>query len=336
MSACHDDGSPVLSIVIPTHQRSDLLRRCLASVIAHAPTGTEIIVVDDASPDESAQQAVAEFPGIRLIRLPSRRGFCVAANRGIQAARAPIVELLNDDTEVEPGWADAAMAWFQDPKIVAVAPLVLRHGSVTPTIDSAGDTYHWGGFAQKRGNGRALSDFPLEPREVFGASGSSAFYRRQAILDVGSFPESFGSYFEDVDLSFRLRRAGGRIVFDPRSRVWHHVGASHGCSDPALLVQQSRNEELVFWRNIPGRLLPAAFWVHLGVLAAKSWRRWREGRLIPFWRGRVQAAAQLPAVFRHRWSVHRVGTTDASVAFLDRDWVWPRDVTRRQDRPKSR
>ncbi len=323
MSAPTEAAVPQLSIVIPTHQRADLLRRCLESVTAHAPPGTEIIVVDDASPDESAACVVATFPHVQLIRLTPRRGFCVAANRGIQAARAPLVELLNDDTEVEAGWADFAMTLFQDPAVVAVAPLVLRHGDTLPRIDSAGDTYHWGGFAQKRGHGCPLADFPLEIREVFGASGSSAFYRREAILRVGGFPEFFGSYFEDVDLSFRLRRTGGRILFDPRSRVWHHVGSSYGRFDPLLLEQQSRNEELVFWRNIPLRLLPAAAWVHLAVLAAKSWRRWREGRFWPFLKGRLRAVGQLPAVVRHRLAFSRVGKADACIGFLDKGWGWP-------------
>src|SRR5438132_388418 len=81
--------------IIPSHQRADLLRACLASVRRHAPAGTEVVVVDDASPGGSVSTVAAEFPEMRGIRLPRHRGFCAAANAGIRAARRPFVELLN-------------------------------------------------------------------------------------------------------------------------------------------------------------------------------------------------------------------------------------------------
>src|SRR5262249_14386546 len=151
--------------------------------------------------------------------------------------------------------------------VAAVAPLVLKlDGRPDVRIDSAGDTYHLGGFARKRGHGQPLTGFPLQAGPVFGASASSAFYRRDILMNAGGFPASFGSYFEDVDVSFRLRWAGGRIVFEPRSRVWHRVGASHGPPDRRLAEQQSRNEERVFWRNVPARELWRAIPLHLAVL----------------------------------------------------------------------
>src|SRR5262245_26843527 len=95
-----------LAIVIPSYNRPDLLRRCLASATRHAPSGTDVLVVDDASPGRCISSTALDYPGVRVLRLAKRGGFCVAANRGIAAVSAPIVELLNDDTEVEPGWAD--------------------------------------------------------------------------------------------------------------------------------------------------------------------------------------------------------------------------------------
>src|SRR4051794_7024778 len=107
---------PPLSIVIPCHNRADLLRRCLASVVCHAPVGTEVIVVDDGPANDAVRAVAAAFPGVRLVGLLKRRGFCGAANAGIAAAKAPIIELLNDDTEVAAGWAEAALACFADPR----------------------------------------------------------------------------------------------------------------------------------------------------------------------------------------------------------------------------
>lgn len=308
MSDHESRARPALSIVIPSCRRADLLRRCLASVARHAPPDTEIIVVDDASRDAVASTTAAEFAGARVLRLAHRSGFCVAVNCGIREARAPIVELLNDDTEVEAGWADAALQAFSDPSVVAVAPLVLRRKTDgTSCIDSAGDTYHLGGFAQKRASG-AAAELSLPPAPVFGASASSAFYRRDALLRIGLFPESFGSYFEDVDVSFRLRHAGGRIVFAPQSRVWHYVHGSYGRPDRRLLEQQSRNEERVFWRNMPARLLLRAIPLHCAVLAAKACRRLLDGTMVPFLIGRLRAFAELRSLWQQRPKMTSHGT----------------------------
>src|SRR5262249_16779516 len=155
------------------------------------------------------------------------------------------------------------------------------------------------------------------PRFVFGASASSAFYRREALREVGVFPESFGSYFEDVDLSFRLHWGGYRVFFEPRSCVLHHVSASYGArTAPALLAQQSRNQELVFWRTLPGGALLRALPLPLAVLAAKAWRRWRCGELHPFLSGRLQALRQLPALGRHRRDLRRLGPPAAPESWL--------------------
>jgi GT2 family glycosyltransferase len=298
-----------LSIIIPSHNRPDLLRACLASVTRHGPGGTEVIVVDDGSAGAAVSAAASGFADVRCLRLPRQRGFCAAANAGIAAARAPVVELLNDDTEVEPGWAEAALVHFADAAVAAVAPLVLRwtgSGEAT-TIDSAGDRYFVGGVAGKRGRGRLLGPEYLHRCRVFGASGSSAFYRRDLLRRVGAFPERFGAYFEDVDLSFRLHRAGGEIVFEPASRVRHRVSASYGRPRRRLLEQQSRNEELVFWRNLPARALVRALPLHAAVLVAKAWRRWDEGGLVPFVAGRLSVLADTPALLRHRRGLSELG-----------------------------
>ncbi len=304
-----------LSIVIPSHNRADLLRLCLDSVARFAPPFTEVFVVDDGSPGAAASRAAGEFAGVKVIRHEKARGFCAAANAGIAAASAPVVELLNDDAEVTAGWADAALAWFADHRVAAVAPLVLQNDSdrfakgLPPLIDSAGDEYDPGGFARKRGHGQETGDrrqeigtlIPsssmspvsclLSPGPVWGASAAAAFYRREALKKAGGFPEHFRAYFEDVDLSFRLRRLGFEIVYEPASVVWHRVSSSYGKRPKRrVLEQQSCNEERVFWRNVRGlgrvRWLPR----HAAVLAGKAMKRLQEGTLMPWLLGRVRAA----------------------------------------------
>ena len=328
---------PGVSVVIPSHNRPDLLRLCLDSVLRHRPAHLEIVVVDDASAD-GCVSAVAAALGVPCLRLAERGGFARAANVGWRQARGPIVQLLNDDTVVAAGWAEAGVRPFADARVGAVAARVLRlpsaragsvsddllwvfgragqAGSATQPrhlaeredggaasqslldppyrgtmsrssltlpalaeVDSAGDDWLPLGLARKRQRSQR--------GPVPAAAASAAFYRRSALVAVGGFDESFGAYFEDVDLSLRLRRAGWRIVHEPSCVVWHRVSASHGQPRGDLLHQQSRNEERLFWRH-----LPAGQWWHLvplhaAVVLAKALCRVREGTLGPWLRGRL-------------------------------------------------
>jgi GT2 family glycosyltransferase len=275
---------PTLSVVIPSRFRADLLAACLRSLRGHGPEGMEIIVIDDGSPGGCISSAAAG-PMTRVIRHDLARGFCAAANTGVALARADFVQLLNDDTEVAPGWAEAALAPFADPATVAVAPLILR--AADGLIDSAGDEYDSGGFARPRGRGETPAGDWLRPCEVTAASGCAAFYRREAFLAAGGFAESFGAYFEDVDLSLRLRRAGGRIAYEPACRVVHRGGQSHGRAVGPLLARQSCNEERLFWRNTNGSLRELGR--HAAVLAGKAALRLGEGNLLPWLAGRGRA-----------------------------------------------
>ena len=239
------------------------------------------------------------FTGLITLRLDQQRGFAVAANTGIRASRGEFIETLNDDTEVQPGWANAALRCFADEAVGTVAPLVLvwPEGEI---IDSAGDRYYLGGVAGKRGHGLPLSPAFLQPCRVFGASAAAAFYRRSALERAGLFAEQFGSYFEDVDLAFRLHRAGFRAMYEPASRVLHHISASYGRTGRWLLERQSYNEERVFWRNLPAPVLRRALPRHFAVLAGKALRRLREGTLTPWLFGRLRAAWEWRDLVRQR------------------------------------
>lgn len=284
---------PRLSIVIPSYRRTDLLSHCLHSVQLCRPADSEVIVVDDGSADGCVSCTASRFSDVLVVRLPKSRGFAAAANAGIARCQGDVIEMLNDDAEVTPGWAEPALARFADPRTVAVAPLVLIHATANqarPRIDSAGDEFDSGGFARKRHHGERLSEAHLTAGPVWGVSAAAGFYRRTTLQQAGGFAESFGAYFEDVDLSMRLRERGGEIVYEPRSVVWHRVSASYGRAPSRKVIeQQSCNEERLFWRQTTPGIRLRQFPRHLAVLAGKTAKRLAEGQIMPWLSGRLKA-----------------------------------------------
>jgi O-antigen biosynthesis protein len=298
------DSMPVCSIVIPTYNGRELLRRCLASIARHRPRDPglpiEVVVADDASNDDTAEWLAKSHPDVRLVRLDRNGGFCASANAGIAAARGRFIQLLNNDTEVSPGWVEAGLAPFADDTVGSVAPLVLVR-SDPARVDSAGDSYAWIGWPTKRGHGQPTARWAARPvEEVFGASGSSAFYRAEALRLAGGLDPLFGSYYEDIDLAFRLRWAGYRCVFTPESRIYHDVSATYDHGSLALQRRMARNAELVFWSNLPSGRLVLAILPHLAFVAAQAAWRLSRGRLRPFFAGKVDAVLSWPAIRARR------------------------------------
>jgi GT2 family glycosyltransferase len=296
---------PNLSIIIPSYSRADLLAACLHSIIKNSDTiHPQIIVVDDASADHRIFMAARSFPGVEVIRLIERSGFCAAINAGLTRAQADIIQVLNDDTEVTPGWHETPLQRFHDhPQLGSIAPLVLQWTN-PGKIDSAGDGYDAGGYAYSRGRGEWLSERWLTGSEVFSAAGSAAFFRRNALRKVGGFPEDFIAYFDDIEVGFKLRQTGYTCWYEPQSRVLHHGSASLGKRPSRRLTEQlACNEERVFCRHLSSDNRWRQLTRHAVVLGAKALRRWADGTLVPFCMGRVKAWCETIRVKSGRSSI---------------------------------
>jgi GT2 family glycosyltransferase len=281
-------------VVIPTYNGRALLKRCLASLKQNRPADPsitiEIVVSDDGSTDGTSTWLAEAHPDVRLVRSHENSGFCAAANAGIAAARGHFIQLLNNDTEVARGWIEAGLSLFADPAVGSVAPLVLVR-SDSRRVDSAGDCYSVAGWPVKRGHGQPSGLFTSRPvEEVFGASGSSAFYRADVLKRLGGFDALYGSYYEDVDLAFRLRWAGYRCLFAPCCLIYHDVSASYDHKSKGLQRRMSRNAELLFWTNLPAPLLTLAILPHLVLLLTQALWRAARLRLRPFLLGKLDAA----------------------------------------------
>jgi GT2 family glycosyltransferase len=295
---------PVCSVVILTYNGRDLLARCLASIERHRPDPArlpiEVVVVDNGSSDGTSQWLRRTHPGVRLVRIETNRDFCGAANAGLEAARCPFIQLLNDDTEVTARWIEAGLAPFDDATVGSVAPLVVVRSNPA-RVDSAGDSYAWFGWPMKRGHGQSSACWSSRPDdEVFGASGSSAFYRAEALRCAGTFDTLLLSYYEDIDLAFRLRWAGYRCVYTSACVIHHDISATNDHRSPALQRRIARNAELVFWWNLPRHSLILAAIPHLAFVALQAGWRLLRGRPGPFLAGKFDAALVWRAILERR------------------------------------
>ncbi len=253
------------SIVIPSWNGRELLREYLPAVVA-AAGGGEIVVSDDGSSDGTAAWLAQSFPQIRCVRGERNRGFAPAANAGVRAAKSPVVVLLNNDVAPEPDCLAHLASWFDDPAIFGVT---LR------AFDLPQRTFATGGKLGRfrRGFWETWRNYETGAGER-GASfmlvGGFCAFRRDVFLELGGFDPVFAPYYsEDLDLSYRARKRGWRLGYEPRARLWHAPSSSvrrHSTPFRRAAVTE-RNRLLFHWRNLDaGRLAEHLLWAHLLLL----------------------------------------------------------------------
>jgi GT2 family glycosyltransferase len=262
---------PEVSIVIPVHGQWAHTAACLRSVAADpCSVGFEVIVVDDASVDETPAM-LDDTTGVAVVRLEENQGFVGAVNAGIARARGRFVVLLNNDTEVEPGWLDALVATAEaDPAVGVVgAKLVYPDGR----LQEAGGVI-WGDAS---GHNYGRDQDPDDPRysfvrDVDYCSGACLLVRAELLRLVGGLDERFRpAYYEDTDLCFAARRHGYRVVYQPAAVVRHDEGTSHGTDVTAGVKRYQEVNRAAFAQKWAGVLADHGTPDHEHVRAA-SWR----------------------------------------------------------------
>jgi GT2 family glycosyltransferase len=225
-------ADPVVSVIIPAHNQVRVTYYALcALLVAHNRTRFEVIVVDDASTDETAELETF-VSGIRVIRNDAPERFIRACNAGVAASRGTYVALLNNDTEVTLGWLDALVDVFErfDNVGLAGSKLIYPDGALQDAggiVWNSGNPWNYG----NQGN-------PWDPRFCYARqadylSGAALMTTRAVWDNVGGLSSYLEPmYFEDTDLAFKVREAGLRTWFVPSSVVYHFEGMTSG-TDPS-------------------------------------------------------------------------------------------------------
>ncbi len=219
-------------VVIPTLDARDLLLDALDSLADQSTPATGIVVVDNASTDDTAEAVARRHPEVEVVRLSSNVGFGNAVNRGFAAAgECEALVLVNNDCVCEPGFLEALLQPFDDAATGMVAGVLLR-GDERSLVDSAGIELDSTLGSWDLGWNRPLAELGAG-RAPVGPCGGAAAYRASAFREVDGFDPSFFAYWEDVDLALRLRLGGWRCAFAPGARAVHRHGATLGAASPA-------------------------------------------------------------------------------------------------------
>ncbi|HEX6349265.1 MAG TPA: glycosyltransferase family 2 protein [Candidatus Dormibacteraeota bacterium] len=230
-------------MVLVNYNGHGRLQACLEALRPQAvDAGAEVVVVDNASTDYSLQWLREQRGWLRLIASSVNLGFAAANNLAIRESKAPFLILLNTDTRPRPGALGALLAAAESSPRAAAVTAKLVFADRPSVIQNAGLLLLSDGSGGDRGTGEEDRGQFDRAEEVFGACGAAMLLRRMALTEAGLFDQTFWMYYEDLDLSWRLRLAGWRVLYEPGAVVEHeHAGTSGEWSSRfTFLVDRNR------------------------------------------------------------------------------------------------
>ena len=295
-----------VAVLIVNFNSGELLADCLRHLQRQTVQPARILIVDNASQDQSLAQALALEPRLEIIRLEQNVGFAAANNLAAhQAGAVEWLALLNPDAFPAPDWLERLLAAAQRYPASVCAGLGSRliNAYDPARLDGTGDVYHVSGLVWRRDHGKSVTAGQDTAGEIFAPCAAAALYRRTAFLAVGGFDEAYFCYFEDVDLGFRLRLLGYAFYYAPDA-VAHHAGSAiTGRHSPFSLYHGHRNLVWTWVKNMPTVWLwlygPQHLLLNLGSILGYGLRG--QGRVL--WRAKWDALCGLPQCWRQRAAV---------------------------------
>lgn len=269
--------APRVSVIVPVHGQLAHTLACLHSIALHgAKAPFEVVVVDDASPDDSAA-TLARIDGLRLLRNARNLGFIGSCNAGAAVARGKFLLFLNNDTQVTAGWLDALLDCFNDCGDCGIAGsrLVYPDGR----LQEAGGLVFADGSAWNVGRFEDRDDPRFAYRRAVDyVSGAALMIPRALFAELGGFDERYApAYSEDVDLAFAVRARGRKVIYQPASLIVHDEGISAGTDLDAGMKRHQRPNQARFvakWQAALATQPP------LGTPLARAMHWRRRGRVL--------------------------------------------------------
>lgn len=242
-----------VSIIIPNWNGQHHLDTCLSSLRKQSFTDHEVILVDNASSDDSVAFVRQNFPEVKLLVLGDNLGFTGGCNAGYANAQGDYIVLLNNDTEADEGWLAAIVQAFEQRQDVGSVTGKIMLFDQRDHFHTAGDYYRLDGLPGNRGVWQEDRGQYDRQEYVFSACGAAAAYRRTMLEEIGFLDERFFFSCEDVDMGWRAQMAGWRVLYVPTAVVYHKVKASGG--GVTASYYDGRNYLYLIWKNYPSSLL---------------------------------------------------------------------------------
>lgn len=260
------NNQPLVSIIVLNYNGQKFIKSCLDSILKTDYPDFEIIFVDNGSQDQSLEIAggiLKNHPHYQVLHTPKNLGWSGGNNFGIKKARGEAIVLLSNDTEVEKNWLkELIRVLYSDEKVGLVQ---VKSISIfdRQSLDSGKNFIDPYGFC--------YSTEPEEyPEEVFFAEGVAMAVKKEVFETIGLFDEGFTIMYDDIDLSWRSRIAGYKVMIAPRSIVYHHRGGTVGEAvikiKPEIIYLNTRNHLTSLMKNYQGQYLLRYLW---GVIAAQ-------------------------------------------------------------------
>lgn len=251
-----------VAVVILNFNGRNFLKQFLPSVIQHRGN-TKIIVADNASTDDSIHLVESEFSQqVEVIKIDHNRGYCGGYNFALDKIQADYFVLLNSDVEVTEGWIEPVIQLLKsDPLIAAAQPKILsfREKNKFEYAGAAGGYIDSFGYPFCRGRifSHAETDVGQynDTRQIFWATGACLFIKAEDFKKAGGFDESFFAHMEEIDLCWRLNRAGYKIYYSGDSKVYHVGGGTLSASNPRKTHLNFRNGLSLLVKHLPLRQL---------------------------------------------------------------------------------
>lgn len=242
---------PEVSVIIPNYNGMAYLDGVLASLEKQTMKNFEILVVDNGSSDESCAFVQEHYPQVRLVRLPQNLGFAQAVNEGVRRAKAPLVLLLNNDTEADPRFVqEMREAICRHKKAFSCSARMVQYYDRS-RLDGAGDCYCALGWAFARGKGKPVCACERE-EQIFSSCAGAAIYRKKLLIRIGWFDEAHFAYLEDLDVGYRARIYGYENWYAPRAVVYHVGSGTTGSRYNSFKTRySSRNNIYLIYKNMP-------------------------------------------------------------------------------------
>lgn len=256
-------SNPKIAIVILNWNGAKLMQQFLPSIIEFSKGDSiQIIVADNGSTDESISMIRGQFPEVISLDLEENFGFAKGYNEALKQIEADYFVILNSDVEVTASWLESPIRLMEaDENIAAVQPKILSYINRTH-FEYAGAA---GGFIDKYGypfcRGRIFDEVEEDLgqydtiTDVFWATGACIFVRGNLFHEVGGFDADFWAHMEEIDLCWRFKNRGYRIVYTPESQVYHVGGGTLAYDNPRKLFLNFRNNLWLLYKNLPANQL---------------------------------------------------------------------------------